>query len=86
MGVPYSDQSLLPGLIVLGYELLVGSLHQPLDVLPADTETRQLIYDDCVNILDVHKTMHSPNPEQITVQREAEDLAHQLIFKFPTPI
>ncbi len=82
--MPYSDQSVLPGLIVLGYELLVGSLHHPLDVLPADTEARKLIYDDCVNVLNVHETMHSPNPKYVTIQREAEYLAHHLVFKLPT--
>jgi hypothetical protein len=37
----HSVQPILPRLIVLGYELLVGSLHQPLDVLPANAEARK---------------------------------------------
>jgi hypothetical protein len=71
-------------LIVFCYELLVGSLHQPLDILPADTEARKLINDDCVYVPDIHETMHSPNPKDVTIKREAEYLAHQLVFKLPT--
>jgi hypothetical protein len=64
----------------------VGCLHQALDVLPADTEARELIYDNCVDILDVHETVHSPNAKQITIQREPEYLTHQLVFKLPPMI
>lgn len=55
----HSVQPVLPRLIVLGYELLVGSLHQPLDVLPANAETRKLIHDQGVNILDVHEAVQT---------------------------
>jgi len=86
MRVPHTNQSVLPRLIVFGHELLVSCLHQPLDILPADTEASKLIYDDCVNVLDIHETMHSPNPEDITIKREAEYLTHQLVFKLPTRV
>jgi len=84
--MPDSNQSVLPRLIVLGDELLVRSFHQSLDILPADTEARKLINDDCVNVPDLHEAMHSPNPKDVTIQREAEDLAHHLVLKLPTRV
>ena len=84
--MPHSNQPVLPRLIVLGDELLVGGLHQSLDIAPADTESRKLVNDYCVNVPDIHEAMHSPNPKDVTIQREAEDLAHQLVLKFPTRV
>ena len=50
------------------------------------TLARELIHDESVNVLEVHETMRSPDPKHITVEREAEYLAHHLVFKFPTLI
>jgi hypothetical protein len=68
VGMPYSDYSdqlVLPRLIILSYELLLGRLYQSLDIPPADTDASKLIHDDGVNVLDVHETMHSSNPEGV---------------------
>ena len=66
----YPNRLVLPRLIVLGDELLVGGLHQSLDILPTDTESRKLVNDDCVNVPDIHEAMHSPNPKDVTIQRQ----------------
>lgn len=84
--MPHSNQPVLPRLIVLGDELLVGGLYQSLDILLADTKSRKLVNDDCVNVPDIHEAMHSPNPKDVTIQREAEDLTHQLVLKLPTRV